>query len=125
LFSRTAKILELCTKAPYLVQPRRENFGIATKNTVSCSAAQRKFWNCEQKYCILFSRATKNIWNANKSTVFVHPQFWNLSSKTTQKQLKLTAFSSAAARSLGISPTEATQIDCILFAEFANKNNSN
>jgi hypothetical protein len=42
LFRRTAKILELRRKALYFVQPRSE-----------------KGLNCEQKYCILFSRAVK------------------------------------------------------------------
>jgi hypothetical protein len=40
-------------KAPYFVQPRSETF-----------------WNCDQKHCILFSRAAKHFGIANKSTAF-------------------------------------------------------
>jgi hypothetical protein len=31
---------------------------------------QRKFWKCDQKHCILFSRAEKGFGFATKSTVF-------------------------------------------------------
>jgi hypothetical protein len=67
------------TKALYLVQPRRENLGIATKSTVFCSAARaakrfelrpkalhfvqllsEKKWKFRTKaLCIRFSRAAK------------------------------------------------------------------
>jgi hypothetical protein len=54
--------------------PRGENFGIAMKSTVFGSAAQRKFWNCEQKHCIWVSRAEKKalyfISSAEKSFGF-------------------------------------------------------
>jgi hypothetical protein len=53
-----------------------KTFGIVTKSTlellttVFCSAARRKFWNSEQKHCILLSRAAKNCGIANNSTAF-------------------------------------------------------
>jgi hypothetical protein len=50
----------------YSVLPHSENFGIANKSTVFGSAAQRKFWGCDQK----FSCAAKNFGIANKSTAF-------------------------------------------------------
>jgi hypothetical protein len=59
MFSRAAKVLELRTKALYFVRPREKSFGSATKSTAFCSAAQRNFWNCDQKFCILFCRAAK------------------------------------------------------------------
>jgi hypothetical protein len=43
-------------------------FGIATKGTAFCSAAQQKrLLNCEPKYCILFSHATKILEFSNKN----------------------------------------------------------
>jgi hypothetical protein len=39
------------------------------KLTAFRSAVLRKFWNCDQKQCILFSRAAK-ILIATKSTAF-------------------------------------------------------
>jgi hypothetical protein len=84
------EILEFANKALYFVQPRGE-----------------KFWNCEQKHCILFSRAAKYFGVANKGST---GKMWNLSTKqlestvccsaaqrkflgNQQKQLKLTASS--------------------------------
>jgi hypothetical protein len=63
-----------------------------------CSAAQRKFWNRDQKHCIWFSRAAKNFGIASKTTVFssaAQRKFWNL-------------------------PTNPTQTDCILFCRAAS-----
>jgi hypothetical protein len=64
LFYRAAKIFGICQqkqlKLTAFVLPRSKNFGIASKRTVFCSAAQRKIWNCEeQAHCVLFSRAAK------------------------------------------------------------------
>jgi hypothetical protein len=101
--------------------PAEANFGIANKSTVFGSAAQRKFWKCDRKHCILFSRAAKTSEIANKSILlspgarrkflnrdqksaaqwkFVQPRLFGLRSENfgiyQQKQLKLTAFCSAA-----------------------------
>jgi hypothetical protein len=54
---RTEEILN-CEQKHFFVQPRCENFGIATKSTLFCSAAQRKFLNCEQTS---FGIATKAL----------------------------------------------------------------
>jgi hypothetical protein len=73
---RTEKIMN-CEQKHFFVQPRSEFFwnrdqkhgiwvscaanffGIATKSTAFCSAAQRIFLNCEQKH----STAQRNFWN--------------------------------------------------------------
>jgi hypothetical protein len=55
-----------------------KDFGIANKH-VSCSAAQRKFWNCEQTHCIWFSRAGKILEVRPKALYFFQPRrekFW-------------------------------------------------
>jgi hypothetical protein len=73
VFSRTPKNYELRTKAFLFVQPRSENFGIVTnrfwserkllelrpKALHSVQPRSEIFLNCEQKHCILFSRAAK------------------------------------------------------------------
>jgi hypothetical protein len=110
-------------KVLYFIQPRRE-----------------RFWICDQKYCILFSRAAKNCGTVNKSTAFcsaVHRKNYELRTKAF-------FLCSAAQRNFGIA-TKSTvvcsaaseifwnceQNHCILFSraakilEFTNKPNSN
>jgi hypothetical protein len=62
--SKKTKIFGIANKL-HFVQPRSEKFGICEqkqlKSTACCSAVQRNFWNCDQKHCILSSRAEKNL----------------------------------------------------------------
>jgi hypothetical protein len=74
LFSRAAKISELTNKSSsnqlHFVLPQRNTLEFTTKSksTVFCSAPQ-KLLDCEQKHCILFSRAAKNFGLANKHCI--------------------------------------------------------
>jgi hypothetical protein len=135
----------LRTKALYFVQPRSEKFrnlptkatqidcilfsraeGIATKRTVFCSAAQRRFRNCDQTHCIcsavqrkklnLFRRAAKFFGIANqKSTPFC--------STAQQKDFELPTralhFLQSRSENFGIFPQNQLKTDCILFSRAA------
>jgi hypothetical protein len=70
LFKR--KVLELRTKALYFVQPRGETFGIfgsaaqeilevRPKALHFIQPRRERFWICNQKHCVLFSRAGKIV----------------------------------------------------------------
>jgi hypothetical protein len=93
--SKSSRTEEIYT---VFIQARTEQFGIATKSTAFCSAAQRKLWNSPTKPtqtgCILFCRAAKNLGiyqQKHKITVFcsaVQRKFWNLPTK----YLKLNLF---------------------------------
>jgi hypothetical protein len=122
VFSSARNFLEFVNKNNsnwlHVVQSAATIFGIATKSTVFCalkfleertkksiafcSAAQRKFLNCEPKHCILLRRAAKILefsHNTNQTDAFVLPRshkFRNLPTEATHELL--TEFCLAAQR---------------------------
>jgi hypothetical protein len=66
LFSCTANTFWNCDQKHSLVQPRRANFGIATKSTIQ--PRRENFCNCDQKHCILFSRPSEIFWNCEQKS---------------------------------------------------------
>jgi hypothetical protein len=86
LFSRAAKILESRPQALSCSTAQRKPFGIANKSNVFCSAAQRKFWNCEQKHSIWFIRAEGILdWDQNTVPYLLScaPKFFEIETKST------------------------------------------
>jgi hypothetical protein len=123
-----------------------KNFGIATKSTAFCPAAQRKIlelrrralhfvqlrseklWNCDEKHCFLSSCAAKNLLR-RKALYFVQPRGENFEIVN-----KSTVFGSGAEKILEVRPKalyfdqprseklwNCKQKHCILFSRAPNK----
>jgi hypothetical protein len=84
------KLLNCDQKHCSLFSHATKFFGIATKSTVFCSAAQRKvlelrtkalYSNCEQKHCIWFSRAEKILELRPKALYFIQRKVLDLRPK--------------------------------------------
>jgi hypothetical protein len=79
LFNRAAKIFGIVNESTvFCSTTQRRILEFANKSNSNClyfvQPRSEKFWNCEKKYCILVSHATKFFGIANKPLYFVQPR---------------------------------------------------